>query len=52
MLLPMEMWWVIAGVLLVGLVVPLWGVVRRDGLGHRPPPASHVAWSDQSEPLT
>lgn len=54
MLLPMEMWlWSgLAVVLLVGLVVPLWWSVRLDGLGHRPPPASHPAWSEQSEPLT
>ena len=53
-LLPMEMWlWFgIAVVLLTGLVVPLWRTVRRDGLGHRPPPASHRAWSEQSELLT
>lgn len=53
-LLSMEMWSLIglAVVVLAGLVAPLWLVVRRDGLGHRPPPASHRGWSDQTEPLT
>ena len=50
----MEMWlWIgIAVVLLAGLVVALWRAVRRDGLGHRPPPASQHDWSEQSELLT
>jgi hypothetical protein len=50
-LLPMGMWlwFVIAVVLIVALVVRLCLVVRADGLGHRPPPASHHEWF---EPLT
>ncbi|MET0787763.1 MAG: hypothetical protein ABWY33_00855 [Cellulomonas sp.] len=32
---------------LVTLVVSLARLVRRDGLGHRPPPASHLAWFEQ-----
>ena len=48
----MWLWFGISVVLLAGLVVPLWRTVRRDGLGHRPPPASHRAWSEQSELLT
>ena len=50
----MEMWFWIGAVmvLLAALVVPLWRVVRQDGRGHRPPPASHVPWFDRSEGLT
>ena len=50
----MEMWIyvVIAAVLAGVVVVPLWRLVRQDGLGHRPPPASHVPWFDRSEGLT
>ncbi|WP_421741203.1 hypothetical protein [Cellulomonas sp.] len=36
--------WIPALIVLAGLVVSLAVVVRRDGLGHRPPPASHVDW--------
>jgi len=47
----MDMWlWVgMATALLVGSVVPLWRVVRGDGLGHRPPPATP---RDRVEQLT
>ncbi|WP_186814706.1 hypothetical protein [Cellulomonas terrae] len=48
----MEMWWVIPGAVFVGLLVPLWHVVRQDGLGHRLPPPSHATWSDRTESLT
>lgn len=37
----------IAIVVLVSLIVHLARLVRRDGLGHRPPPASHHAWFEQ-----
>jgi hypothetical protein len=49
----MSMWLsaLIGVVALVGLVVALVVVVRRDGLGHRPPPASHPT-SFEAEPLT
>ncbi|MEZ0447847.1 hypothetical protein [Cellulomonas sp. ICMP 17802] len=36
----------IAVVVLGSLVVALARLVRRDGLGHRPPPASHHDWSE------
>ncbi len=41
------MWWVVAVVALVALAAWLWRVVRQDGQGHRPPPASHHAWFEQ-----
>ncbi|NYD87746.1 hypothetical protein [Cellulomonas oligotrophica] len=32
---------------LLAVLVALALVVRRDGLGHRPPPRSHHAWDDR-----
>ena len=50
----MEMWlWMVIAVgVLAGVVVALWRAVRRDGLGHRPPPASRHDWSEHSGLLT
>ncbi|WP_421734093.1 hypothetical protein [Cellulomonas sp.] len=41
--------WIPVLIVVAGLVVALVQVVRQDGLGHRPPPASHSGWFDQSE---
>lgn len=45
----MSMWIlrVSAAVILTGLIVALVRMVREDGLGHRPPPASHRDWFEQ-----
>ena len=50
-LLFMEMWlWLgISLVLLAGLVVALRRTLQKDGLGHRPPPASRYDWSEQHD---
>ncbi|WP_456788642.1 hypothetical protein [Cellulomonas sp. P5_C5] len=50
----MEMWLFlgISVALLVGFVVPLWRVVRQDGLGYRPPPASHREAFARQDQLT
>lgn len=43
----MSMWIpVLLAVAVVGLAVALAWFVRRDGLGHRPPPPSHHDWFD------
>lgn len=48
-LLPMSTWiWLLIAVgVLAGIVVALVRAVRADGLGHRPPPASHRDWFEQ-----
>ncbi|WP_456846244.1 hypothetical protein [Cellulomonas sp. P5_C6] len=40
-------WLLIAIAVLAGIVVALVRAVRADGLGHRPPPASHRDWFEQ-----
>ncbi|GEK19681.1 hypothetical protein [Cellulomonas xylanilytica] len=47
----MWLWFGIVVAVLAGLVVPLWRVVREDGLGHRPPPATRHE-RPESGPLT
>jgi hypothetical protein len=45
----MEMWlWTAIALALAAVVVQLWRIIGRDGLGHRPPPASHL---DEPEAL-
>jgi len=39
--------WIPAILLIASLTVTLVLVVHRDGLGHRPPPASHREWFEQ-----
>jgi hypothetical protein len=39
--------WILAILLIASLTVAVAFVVRRDGLGHRPPPASHHAWFEE-----
>ena len=49
----MEMWlWLVIVLAVCGaFVVPLWRVVRQDGLGHRPPPMSRRDAFAQTERL-
>jgi hypothetical protein len=36
--------WIPVLIVIASLLVVLARVVRQDGLGHRPPPASHADW--------
>lgn len=45
--LPTMSMWIPVLLILASLVVALAHVVRQDGLGHRPPPASHAHWFEQ-----
>jgi hypothetical protein len=45
--LPTMSMWIPVLLVIASIVVALGRVVRQDGLGHRPPPASHADWFGQ-----